>query len=516
MKLAFHTFRKDLRHLWPAAIVSLAVLGTLARTDRWRSDTMVGSTEGWLNLLLPLAWACVIALTVLEEPLTGDRHFWLTRPHRSPALLAAKLLFALLFVHLASLIADAYILAAHGFSPLEYLPQLLWTQLSFAAFITLPALALATMIPSFTHFMLGIFAIAAVAAFAFVRGASRVAYSMHRPDDYLLTEITAILIAVGAIAIIWLQYRRRPAVIARVVGIATVLIVGVLTTLVPESADYRVRALLHPIQTPLFLRIEPRTEALGISWSASTVVLPLRLSGLPMGAPFRTAALSITVTAPDGRRYQSATFTPDTQFEKVQLEAGLFPYPYDGNSGLLWLTLRFDAAVYAALKGRNVRLNGQTVVSLVQPGDTVWMPVGGRVAAPGVGHCSNAISEDRWSQARVKVLCESPADIPPAVRVTLWTPEDGRRFPSSLGAYGNPTTAPQAAWLSPLDRGKTFFNLSDPKYRRYPITVEVPMEHLANARIAITPEFATGYSIVDFDFPDLPLSQYWVEPRRFR
>src|ERR1035438_3213039 len=148
MKLVLHTFRKDVRRLWPAALVSLVLLATLTRTDRWRSDTLVSSAEGWLNLVVPLAWACLIALAVLEEPLAGDRHFWLTRPHRWPALLAAKLIFALLFVHVPSLIADAYILAAHGFPPFESLPHLLWKQLAFAAFVTLPALALAAMIRS--------------------------------------------------------------------------------------------------------------------------------------------------------------------------------------------------------------------------------------------------------------------------------------------------------------------------------------------------------------------------------
>ena len=190
--------------------------------------------------------------------------------------------------------------------------------------------------------------------------------------------------------------------------------------------------------------------------------------------------------------------------------------PYDADPASLWLTLRFDAAVYAALKDINVRVTGQSVVSFVRQGETAWMPVGGRVAAPGVGHCSNGISEDRWSQARVKVLCESPSNIPTVVRVTLWTPEDGRRFRSRLGAYGNPVTGPQTAWLSPLDRGKTFFNLSDPKYRQYPVPLEVPMEHLANARIAVTPEFVTGYSVVNFDLPDVPLSKYWIEPRKVR
>jgi hypothetical protein len=167
---------------------------------------------------------------------------------------------------------------------------------------------------------------------------------------------------------------------------------------------------------------------------------------------------------PGRRRYQSTTPTPNTQFDKLPLEARLSPYPFDRDAASLWLTLRFDPAVYPALKDSKVRLTGHTAVSLV----------------------------------------------------ALWTPEDGRQFRSRLGDCGNPTNGPQASWLSPLDRGKIFFNLSDPQYRRHPISMEAPMEHLANARIAITPEFATEYSMVNFDFSDLPLSKYWIEPRTVR
>src|ERR1017187_9151805 len=516
--MLLHTMRKDVRRLWPAVVVFLALLATLTLADRWRVNSMFGSTEGWLNLVVPLAWACLIALAVLEEPLAGDRHFWLTRPHRRSALLAAKLIFALLFVHVPSLIADAYILAAHGFSPFESLPQLLWKQLTFAAFVTLPALALAAVIPSFTHFIVGTFAIATAAAFTFVVGGASTTEKWQRPDDYLRGEITAVLIAAACIVIVWLQYRRGPPLLARTVGIAAALIAGALTGLVPESADYQARALLHPIQAALSLSIEPRAQALGFADAYGSMFgIPIVLSGLPAGAEFRTPALTLAVTAPDGRRYTNTTLTLDNLREKVQLDASL-AHRYDGGAASLWLRLRFDAAVYTALKDGNVRLTGHTAVSLVRQGETAWMPVGGRVAAPGVGHCSNGITEDYSPKAFVEVRCESPSDIPSVVLGTMWTREDGQRYHSALVNHNFPTGL-QTAWLSPLDRCEALFELSDPKYRlsdqvyrQYPF-LKVPMEYLANARIAVTPEFVTGYAVVDFDFPDVLLSKYLIEPR---
>jgi hypothetical protein len=519
--MLLHTMRKDVRRLWPAVVVFLALLTTLTLADRWRVNSMFGSTEGWLNLVVPLAWACLIALAVLEEPLAGDRHFWLTRPHRRSALLAAKLAFALLFVHLPVLIADAYIVAAHGFSPFEYLPELFWKQFAFAAFVTLPALALAALVPSFTHFMLGTFAIATAAAFTVVVGVARTEIRWPEgPIDSLRYEITAVLIAAACIVIVWLQYRRRPAVIARTVGIAAALIAGALIGLVPESADYQARALLHPIQAALSLRIEPRAQALGFNYrSGSRFGIPVVLSGLPAGAAFRRAALTLTVTAPDGRRYTNTPRTLDNQTKKPQLEAKLFPYPYDEHAAALWLTLEFDAAVYAALKDGKVRLTGHTAVSLVREGEKAWMPVGGRVAAPGVGHCRSDIRENPSSEPWVTVVCESPSDIPPATRAIAWTREDGQEYHHALVNYGNLPTGLRTAWLSPLNRCDTSIQLSDPKYRLSDPEYgqsnfrKVPMEYLANARIAVMPEFSTGYAVVNFDFPDVVLSKYLVEPR---
>lgn len=515
MNLALHTFRKDVRHLWPALLVWLALLGVLTNTDRWRSDTIISPVEGWLNLLVPLAWACLVALAVLEEPLAGDRHFWLTRPYRWSALLGAKAAFAILFLHVPSLLADAYVLAARGFAPAEWLPQLLWKQLTFAAFLTLPAMALSALLPGFTHFMLATFGIAAVAAFAF-GAASREAYFMQRPDDYLRGEVTGLLVAVAALAIIWLQYRRRRAVLGRTVGIVVALLAGALTGLVPGSADYRARAMLHAAPGPVSLQLRPQVPWPGaVFWPQRTgCVIPVTLKGIPAGAEYRIATLSLTVTTSDGRRFESTTVTPRNQFDKIQLDARILQNPYMGPFVLspLWLNLTFDPAVYQAVKDGNVRITGQTVVSLVRTGESSWMPVGGRVAARGVGHCSNAITDDRFGTSRIKVLCESPAGIPPVVRVSAWTPQDGRRYYSRLGDYGNPTSGPQMAWLSPLDRSKTFFNLSDPQYRTHP-GPEVPMEYLDHARIAVTPEYVTGYSVADFDFANVSLSQFRLPAR---
>ena len=516
MHLVLLTLRKDARRLWPAVAVALALLALLARTDRWRADPMIGATEGWLNLLLPMAWACLIALAVLEEPLTGDRHFWLTRPHRWPALLAAKVLFAVLFVHLPAMLADAYILASRGFSPIGYLPQLAEKQLFLAAAITLPAMALASLVSSFTHFMLLLFAVAAAALF--VGGGFRSMPFWMRPPDHLRGDLTILVACIAAIAIVWLQYRRRKAIVSRVAAIAAALCTGTLFGYVPETFDYRLRAALHPAPA-LSLGIEQRPleppRFIG-TLRRDTVAIPVALSGVPAGVLCRIGAASISLRTSDGQSYHNLPFPGPNQYDQVSLAGRIYRFPYDSDDGSLWLTLDFPRSVYERLMNQHARVAGQMVVTFYRKGETTWMPLNRPVFASGVGLCSAAIREDQWTAGRVIVLCESPRDLPQTTRVTLSIPQIGREWHQQLRDYGNPSTGPHWAWLSPLDRANTFFNISDPRTRLYQYYVEVPLEHVDQAKIGITPEILNGYSIVNFDFPDVPLSSYHAEPRTYR
>src|ERR1039458_197640 len=154
MHLMLHIFKKDLRRLWWAVAATLLLLAAVANADCWRADSVGGAAEGWLNLLLPLAWCCLIALVVNEEPLVDDREFWMTRPYRWRTLLGSKLLFAAVFIHVPLLIAGAAILGIHGFQPLAYLPQLLWKQIVLAAVLTVPAMALAALLKNLAQFLL--------------------------------------------------------------------------------------------------------------------------------------------------------------------------------------------------------------------------------------------------------------------------------------------------------------------------------------------------------------------------
>jgi hypothetical protein len=166
VELIWRIFSKDARRLWWETTVALGLLIWLTWMDSWRADHMPGSIEGWLNLLLPFTWSYLIALAVLEDPLVGDRQFWVSMPCRWTSLLASKALFAIAFIHLPYFIASAVILWERNFEPWLNPGQLMWKQFALLVTLTLPALALAAVVRNIAHFMLA--AVVLVAAVVFV------------------------------------------------------------------------------------------------------------------------------------------------------------------------------------------------------------------------------------------------------------------------------------------------------------------------------------------------------------
>ncbi len=76
MRLAVHILAKDARRFWWEITVTLGLLLALTYLDANRVGFIPGPMEGWLNLLLPAAWAYLVALVIHDEALVGDRQFW--------------------------------------------------------------------------------------------------------------------------------------------------------------------------------------------------------------------------------------------------------------------------------------------------------------------------------------------------------------------------------------------------------------------------------------------------------
>ena len=460
-------------------------------------------TEGWLNLLLPLAWACLAALAVLEEPLVGDRNFWTTRPHRWTALLGAKLAFVVLAIHVPALAADVYVLAARGFPPVPYAGGLLWKQLLLFGAVMLPALALATLVRNFAHFVIAIFGIAAL--LAVLNGGLAGYPDFDRPVAGQLRHglVRLVLAAVG-IAVIAIQYARRRALGARVIAVAGALAAVLLSTWLPVQAGY---AFGSAANLKIALRDAiPDGAVLRTARSngAPTALLPIAVSGNPPGEQlFGYPVAGVEITTMDGARIESVRSSPNRPFEKVPLLA--WTYTSTRDAAPEWLALRFSAPAWELVKNRPVRIRGWLAIQYFRYGATTMLPPLGSTNVTGAGRCTAVLVDDRFSQGLLKVLCESPREVPPAI-VEVRDGGSGQQWRESLNSSMTYSGGPRETWLSPLNRAQTFFRLTGAAVTSPGSQWLIPRDSLAAAKISITPQIPDGRALARFEFTGVRLS----------
>ena len=151
MKQILHIFAKDARHFLPEILVSLALTIAFAwiYPNEWLWSRNVGAVAGgfffeprllasFLTLLVPVSWWLLISRVIHEEKLVGDCQFWVTRPYDWKKLLAAKALFLFCFLYLPLLLAQCFLLLRAGYSPLSYLPGLLFNLYLISTVLVLP------------------------------------------------------------------------------------------------------------------------------------------------------------------------------------------------------------------------------------------------------------------------------------------------------------------------------------------------------------------------------------------
>lgn len=498
MRLMLHTLQKDARRLWPVAALTWALLAALADLDRWRADRIASSTEGWLNLLLPLAWACLAALAVLEEPLVGDRNFWTTRPHRWTSLLAAKLAFVLIAIHLPRLLADAFVVSARGFSPSAFAADLVWKQALLFAAVTLPALAVASLVRNFAHFVIAVFGIAAV--LAILNGGLQRVPTYGMEADELRHGLVRLVLAASAVVVVGIQYTRRRALPARIVGAAGAMAAAVLVALLPMRAEYTFGS-SNP--TP---RITLRTGAVASTQMGTpprTVTLPIAIAS-PSATPFHIPLVDVVITTADGARIGSVHPTANRPFDKLPLVA-YAAFPEGSSTGLL--VLRFSAPQWEHVNTGPVQISGSAGFEFYHQGDTTLVPALGSATVPGVGRCNIAIVDDRFSDDLLKVLCESPRALPVS-NVVLRGDEGAGPWQGRLSFFGSDYPGPHETWLSPVQRAQFYFRLSNGDTKAPRSQWLVPRAQASRAKAAITPEIVTGRALSYFEFRDVSLGAH--------
>jgi len=508
MKLRFvwHILRKDARKLWWMITLTLALLARLVHFDSLRAFATPGSEEGWLNILLPLAWSFLIALAVMEDPVESDTPFWMTVPCKWPSLLAAKAAFCCIVIHVPYLIASALILDARGFPPSEYLTVLLSRQLVLLV-LTSGSIALAAVVRDVTQFMaVAILLATAVAgtSMAWNRDSAEVSHIRH------VLVFTIVMLPAFWIAIA--QYARRSTSESRLVGIAAVVIAAAIWWS-PRERFYGIEAIAYPapasagsLAVHLADNAEPpaglRGSKLPLKFGMASVAIPIVVSGLRENARahlFETGAGLIDAA---GNGYPAE-----------QTFGGQAIDPCCRNQVPFWQILSIDPAVYSRIGNVPVTLEGKLLVDYYHPANPANTRYGSTTAIAGLGRCSADVPvRDSPSDENLHVECESPNPLP-AIEVKLADLMGDRGWSRSMGGSGRFMSYPVGVWLSPVSRQETYFRLIDEEhYTPLGGAWSVPREIVRSVRISIVPEFPEGIALVDVKLPGIRLNQFTVKP----
>ena len=285
MSQALHIFRKDLRSMrWEIAAVLVLVA----------AYTFIVRAPGGIfpEWVLPLAWIYLVVRAILEEPLPGDRQFWITRPYNRGSLIAAKALFALTLINLPVLISDCVILAAHGFSPVSYTAGILWRQATLAVVVLLPAAALAAVTRHLGQVLL------ALIGAAVIFGISLQHQSWGAMEWVRYLPVVLLWIAAASVVLLW-QYANRRTTPSRLLLTAAVALTPAVYAAVPWSAAFAVHARMLPESgsSPITVRLDPtRKVVVGRPMedrARARASVPIEIAGLRDDQDFQADTVSV-------------------------------------------------------------------------------------------------------------------------------------------------------------------------------------------------------------------------------
>lgn len=340
MKQTLQIFVKDLRHYWRegAACIALLVAYGWDEVRGWPRWTLYGDGAigvgagalfslpvllGFVVVLLPLAWALLVVRVIQAESLVGDRQFWITRPYEWKKLLAAKVLFVVVFLNVPWLIAEAFLLAKAGFSPMHYLTGLLWLQLLMTIALVLPVAALATVTRTVAQILLALLGIV-----LFLIGASWLSSQIPSSNFSGPADSLSLGLLIGTcVAIILLQYARRRIDASRIVIVAAALAFLLILIATPYRAivarefpplDAREQL---PFQMTLLPGETSQGEAPSQNGKEVSMRLPMLVSGLAADAIVVIDGFIVEIEPSDGPSWNSGWISP-----------GLFIFPNTKNT----------------------------------------------------------------------------------------------------------------------------------------------------------------------------------------
>ncbi len=314
MNQAVHILKKDVRYLWREICLLFGVATIFASGD-----------PAWVEFVLPALVGYLISRLIHAEALPGDNQFWITRPYRWRSLLAAKLLFVVLFVNLPIAVARLIILNVEGFPFVYSLPRVMWSQFLMMAAVCLSMAALAAVTTDILPFIFSTFILLVI---GLIVGSGMIPYLARYTGPgagpfgviWFPQAVVVALLIVAASVIVYMQYSGRRTRLSRLAGAAFLLLVLIAYIRIPPSLVMEVQRNLSPLafdDSSVRFGTIPATAVSQVHRNrlappeSIQLALPLRITGIPEGVDILPDGLSVSIQSTTGGIWRSLLIQPD-------------------------------------------------------------------------------------------------------------------------------------------------------------------------------------------------------------
>jgi hypothetical protein len=416
-----HILLKDIRchALEIGVVLVLNVALGLALTETWAEslpgglrdvDPMFGAAA---QLLLVVAWCVLIGRVVQADGVAGNASYCLARPYSRMALLASKLVFVLLFVHLPLLLSHLAIVTGSDL-PLS-LAQMLVDQAVLAACVSLPAMTVAALTTSFSRYVFGGIAVAAVANFAVAASSARSPlnaigdFPPSPGSHFVVATALAMLAAIAGVALVC-QYRRRATLRVAVSSVVALSLLGLVLLTLPTFFVMRVRAAVtRPATVATTIRFRETAEPSILDRELTSdrgfvlVLLPLDLSDTDESTIY---TFKVDIRGAAGREHELRGVRTSGGSYGASIRGTI--YGGDDVDGDGWLDLRLSPSDYDSLKDDLVSVHFIAEIETYEFRETESIPRDGNFAiVDGRAQCGVAIplsyavcrSSSGWTQS---------------------------------------------------------------------------------------------------------------------
>ncbi len=367
----------------------------------------------------------LIVAAAHHDAIPGVRLDWLTRPTHRRDLLLAKVVFVVVMVQAPVLAADLFEALADGFSIGRALGAAATRSTLLLCVFDLPMLACASVTQNMLEAVFGTVAIVVAVATSTTLAQMRQPLTGPGPKlEWIGNLAMGVVLLLGALVILGLQFFRRKTVPARSCA-AAVTVLAVLTTLVPFQAAFAIEQSLSPappVANAVAIEFAPGNRKIhqlvgsGYSQTMVNVYVPLNVSGVPSDSILLSDDLKTSLGRPNAR---------------------LFVF----HDGAAELPLGVPSEIYTRIKDQPVRLEVNYALTLLQlDSSNTIPPVGADQRIADVGWCATRASD---FQSMVVLSCLQAGSAPPcrvfylagspsgrvARRITLRTSRNLRPMP---------------------------------------------------------------------------------------